>query len=113
MTTYLLRCKYTTAGYQGMLSNPADRGEAIKPLLGALGYKLLNFWFSPPTAEAYIMMEGGDDMAKLATAGMIVLGSGSISDVQTTLLIDSKTMLESMKAAGTITGAYKPPAATS
>ena len=113
MSTYLLRCKYTTAGYQGMLSNPTDRGEAIKPLFGAMGHKLLNFWFSPLTAEAYIMTEGDDDMAKFASSVMIVLGSGSVSDVQATMLIDSKTMLESMKTAGTITGAYKPPAATS
>ena len=51
MAKYLVRAGYNDNGFKGMVSNPSDRGEAIKGITAALGITTECIYFSPSTAE--------------------------------------------------------------
>ena len=57
MAKYLVRASYNDSGFKGMISNPSDRGEAIKGITAALGIKTESIYFSPSTAEAIMIVE--------------------------------------------------------
>ena len=111
MSTHLIRARYTPEGFKGMLTSPSDRGAAIQKLFGALDMQVTSVHFSTSTCELYIMCESQASETKLAAAEMIVLGTGSIAEVQVIDLIDSKTMVEAMTLGGKISGHYRAPAA--
>ena len=57
MAKYLVRAGYNDSGFKGMVSNPSDRGEAIKGITAALGITTECTYFSPSSAESIMMVE--------------------------------------------------------
>lgn len=105
---YLIRTKYTGSAFKGMLTQPSDRSEAIKGMFKALGLNVQSVLYSVSTAEVMILCEGTHDPMKTAAAEMVVMASGTASDVQVLEVIDAATMTEAMKFGGQLAGLYKP-----
>ena len=53
----LVRAGYNDSAFKGMVSNPSNRGEAIKGITAALGITTECIYFSPSTAEAIMIVE--------------------------------------------------------
>ena len=51
MGKYLVRANYNGSGFQGMVSNPSDRDQAIRGITSALGISVDRFIFRPPLVK--------------------------------------------------------------
>ena len=105
MAKYLVRASYNDSGFKGMISNPSDRGEAIKGITAALGIKTESIYFSPSTAEAIMIVES--DAEKNARLMMVVMSSGTFSGGSMIDLIDTDSMFSAMQESGKLLGTYK------
>ena len=105
MAKYLVRAGYNDSGFKGMVSNPSDRGEAIKGITAALGITTECIYFSPSTAEAIMIVES--DAEKNARLMMVVMSSGTFSGGSTIDLIDTDSMFSAMQDSGKLLGTYK------
>ena len=105
MAKYLVRAGYNDSGFKGMVSNPSDRGEAIKEITAALGITTECIYFSPSTAEAIMIVES--DAEKNARLMMVVMSSGTFSGGSMVELIDTDSMLAAMQDSGKLLGTYK------
>jgi len=75
MAKYLVRAGYNDSGFKGMVSNPSDRGEAIKGITAALGVTTECIYFSPSTAEAIMIVESDAEKKRAAYDGRDVVGN--------------------------------------
>jgi len=105
MAKYLVRAGYNDNGFKGMVSNPSDRGEAIKEITAALGITTECIYFSPSTAEAIMIVES--DAEKNARLMMVVMSSGTFSGGSMVELIDTDSMFSAMQDSGKLLGTYK------
>ena len=105
MTKYLVRASYNGSGFKGMISNPSDRGEAIKGMTAALGITTECIYFSPSTGEAIMIIDSDAD--KNARLMMVVMSSDTFTGGSIIDLIDTDSMLSAMQESGSMLGAYK------
>ena len=105
MAKYLVRATYNGSGFKGMISNPADRGEAIKGMTAALGITTECIYFSPSTGEAVMIIDSDTD--KNARLMMVVMSSDTMTGGSIIDLIDTDSMLSAMQDSGSLLGTYK------
>ena len=106
MTKYLVRATYNGGGFKGMVSNPSDRGKAIKGMTAALGITTECIYFSPSTGEAIMIIDSdADNNARLL---MVVMSSDTFTGGSIIDLIDTDSMLSAMQDSGSLLGTYKP-----
>ena len=72
----------------------------------SLGGKLIGFWFAFGEYDGVYLMEAQDN-ATAAALAMAVGGSGALSRVETTVLLDTDEAQEAMRKAASAT--YRPP----
>ncbi len=106
MALYLTRFSYTTDAKKALISEPQDRSVAARELAESLGGKLLGFWYAFGEFDGVFLMEGPDN-ATAAAVGMAVGGSGALSAVETTVLLDMDEAQDAMRKAAAAT--YRPP----
>ena len=106
MPTYLGRCRYTQSAVKAMVDNPQDRSSAAAEVAESLGAKLLGFWFALGDFDAVFLLDAPDNETAAALA-MTVGGSGTLSEIQTTVLLDLDEAQEAMRKATAAT--YRPP----
>jgi uncharacterized protein with GYD domain len=106
MPLYLGRFSYTHQAIKAMVDQPQDRSKAASEVAESLGGKLIGFWFAFGEFDGVFLMEAPDN----ATAGalaMAVGGSGAISKLETTVLLNMDEAQEAMRKAAAAT--YRPP----
>lgn len=106
MPLYLGRFSYTTDAIRAMTSNPQDRSAAAREVAESVGAKMVGFWFAFGVHDGVFLLEAPDN-ATAASVAMAVGGSGALSDVETTVLLDMEEAQEAMRKAGAAT--YRPP----
>jgi uncharacterized protein with GYD domain len=107
MALYLVRARYTSAAFQGMLAAPHDRGEAAKVLFKALGIKTHEILFSISSGCIVCLLEAS--VEQMAEAQMITMASGGFSEISAEEMISTKTMTAAMTSAGAKAAKYKAP----
>ena len=107
MALYLVHSRYTPTAFQGMLSNPSDRGEAAKTLFKSLGLKTLDVFFSVSTGSIVCLVEGTGE--QVAETQMITMGSGAFCEIHVEELISTKAMKTAMNNAAAKAAKYKAP----
>ena len=106
MPLYLGRFAYTQQAMKAMAANPQDRSVAAREATESVGGKLLGYWFAFGEFDGVFLAEAPDN-ATAAGLAMAVAGSGALSKLETTVLLDMEEAQEAMrKAAG---GTYRPP----
>ena len=108
MPTFITYASYSHAGVKGIISEPADRTEAIKALIEKAGGKLIAAYMTTGTNDVVLITEVADGSDAVA-AGMAAAASGSLAKVETVrawTLAEFKGIAEK---AGRFAGAYKPP----
>ncbi len=103
---YLGRFSYTQQAIKAMMDQPQDRAKAAGEVAESLGGKLMGFWFAFGEYDGVYLMEAPDN-ATAAALAMAVGGSGALSKVDTTVLLDTDEAQEAMRKAAGAT--YRPP----
>ena len=109
MALYLSRFSYTTDAIKALLDQPQDRSAAAREMADSLGGKLLGFWYAFGEFDGVFLMEAPDN-ASAAAVAMAVGASGALSEIETTVLLDTDEAQEAMRKAAGAT--YRPPGFT-
>ena len=106
MPMYLTRFSYTPEAWARMAKNPEDRREAARSYIESVGGKLHGFWYAFGEFDGYNLWEAPDNVAMAAVA-IALGGGGSLSKVETTVLMTVEETLEALSRAGSV--GYRPP----
>ena len=106
MPLYLARFSYTTDAVRALVVQPQDRSTAAREMAETLGCNLLGFWVAFGDFDGVYLIEAPDN-ATAAAVAMAVGGSGALSDIETTVLLDMDEAQEAMRKAAGAT--YRPP----
>jgi uncharacterized protein with GYD domain len=106
MPLYLGRFTYTTDAIKALIEQPQDRGKAAAEAVQSLGGKMIGFWYAFGEFDGVFLVEGPDN-ATAAALAMLVGGSGALSKLETTVLLDMDEAQEAMRRAAA--AAYRPP----
>ena len=106
MAHYLLQVAYTPQAWAGLIKNPQDRVQALKPVLEKMGGKIesASFAFGDYDFMAILQMPANADAAALA---MAAAAGGSVRSLKTTPLLTTAEGLDAMRKAAT--SGYTPP----
>jgi uncharacterized protein with GYD domain len=89
-----------------MVDNPQDRSKAAAEAAESLGGKLVGFWFAFGEFDGVFLLEAPDN-STVAALAMTIGGTGALSRVETTVLLDMNEAQEAMRKAADAT--YQPP----
>jgi uncharacterized protein with GYD domain len=104
MPHYLTRFCYSDASVKAMVANPQDRSKAAAEVGESVGAKMVGFWFCFGEFDGVFLAEAPDNATAAALAMAI---AGSLSRVETTVLLDMDEAQEAMRKAAGAT--YHPP----
>ena len=106
MAHYLLQIAYPPQAWAGLVKNPQDRVEALKPVLDKMGGKFESafFAFGEYDVVAILEMPGNVDAAAFA---IVAAAGGAVRSLKTTPLLSRAEGLDAMKKAGA--SGYAPP----
>ena len=106
MPRYMIQASYNNQGISGLLSNPQDRAEAVRPVIERLGGRLESFDYAFGDYDVVAIVELPDNVSAAAIA-MAIGSGGAIRSFKTTVLISMNDAVEAMRRASS-TG-YRPP----
>ena len=106
MSYYLLQVAYTPNAWAGLIKNPQDRVQALKPIMDKLGGKIESAYFTFGDYDfiAILQMPGNIDAAAFSLAAA---AGGAVRAVKTTPLLTVADGLEAMRKAAA--SGYTPP----
>jgi uncharacterized protein with GYD domain len=105
--TFIITGNYTEAAMKGMIAKPSDREAATRPLVEAVGGKMLSYYVTTGQDDFMLVAEakdGQDIVAALIVAG----ASGTVSNLKTARAYTSAEFLASQKKAGEIASRFTP-----
>ena len=120
MSFYSLQASYTPVAWAALVNAPANRLEAVRPVVEKLGGRIVNGWFSFGEYDLLIVCELHDAISAAALS-MAISSSGAVKAVKTTPLISFEEGVAALKKAGSSEyaappteipyfGTYRPPA---
>lgn len=106
MAHYLLQVGYTPEAWAGLIKNPHNRLDAVRPAIEKLGGKMEAGWlcFGDYDLIAILEMPGNVEAAAFSLAAA---AGGAVRTIKTTPLLSAEEGVEAMKKAGK--SGYKPP----
>jgi len=99
MTLYMYQASYTAESMAAQIKDPADRIEAVRPSLEAMGGKLLAAGYPFGDYDVLVVYEAADDTVA-ASFAMAVAAGGAVSSAKTTRLLTGAEWVESLRKAG-------------
>ena len=106
MARYLIELTTTPDGARGILKNPEDRSEAVRPLLEAAGCRLEEYYFSVGGNTIYEIIESPDQNSLYAIL-TVVQASGAVSSIKSTPILTASEAVDVFKKSASL--AYRPP----
>lgn len=106
MTKYLIEETTTPQAAAGILQNPEDRFEVLRPLFEAAGCKLEQFYVSSIENKAYLIVES-PDLNSVYTIAVTFQAAGAASSIKCTPLMTISEMVDLAKKAASL--GYRPP----
>jgi uncharacterized protein with GYD domain len=107
MPMYLTRFSYTPETWKRMIANPEDRRKAASAYVESVGGKLHGFWYAYGSHDGYNLWEAPDSVSMAAV--VLAIGSGgSVTNLETTVLLTVEETMEAMSKAQGIS--YRAPA---
>ena len=108
MPQYLYQLAFTSESLAAQVREPQDRLEtAARPVLEAIGGRLLGGGFSFGEYDVVILFEVPDDEAAAAVA-LAVGAGGTIKSAQTTKLLSGDQYVAALGKAADVAKVYKP-----
>ena len=109
MAFYLIQVAYNTEGWKGLIANPQDRMEAIKPAVEQLDGTVVSGWLAFGKYDVVAIVDLPTNVSAAAFS-MAVSAGGTVSDFQTTPLMSMDEAITAMELAGE--SAYAPATAS-
>lgn len=108
MPQYLYQLAYTSDSLAAQIRAPEDRLEtAARPVLEAVGGRLLGGGFTFGEWDVVILFEAPDDEA--AAAVVLAVGAGgTVKSAQTTKMLSGDQWVAALGRAGDVAKAYRP-----
>jgi uncharacterized protein with GYD domain len=108
MPQYLYQLSYTPESLAAQMKNPQDRLEvAARPILEAVGGKLLGGGFCFGEYDLAILIDVADDETAAAVA-LAVSAGGAVKSAMTTRLLSGPQWVKALKKASKVAAVYKP-----
>jgi uncharacterized protein with GYD domain len=108
MPQYLYQLAYTPESLAAQIKKPQDRLEAAaKPIVDAVGGKLLGGGFCFGEYDVAILFEAADDETAAAVA-LAVGAGGAVKSAVTTKLLSGPQWVKALKKASKVAAVYKP-----
>ena len=108
MPMYLFQLSYTAESLAAQIKNPQDRLEtAARPILDAVGGKLLGGGFCFGEYDVVIIIDAPDD--ETAAAVSVAVGAGgAVRSARTTKLLSGAQWVAALQKAADVTAVYRP-----
>jgi uncharacterized protein with GYD domain len=106
MAKYLIEETIASQTYAGMLRQPEDRFEALKPVFKAAGCKLEQGYASSIENKAYLIIES-PDLNSVYTVGANFMASGAATSIKYIPLLTLSETADICRKAANL--AYRPP----
>jgi len=107
MAHFIITGNYTTAAIKGMMANPSDRAAAVKPLVEAVGGKMVSYYATTGETDFMMIVESGDG-ADVIPALMVAGATGTVSNLKTVRAYTSAEFMAAQKKAAGIAAKFKP-----
>ena len=101
MPRFINDLKLSPEAIDGLIKNPQDRGEAVRPLFEALGGNLIEYYFGVGQGNVIVIYDL-PDADSLQALSLKVIAGGTTTEFNTTRIITSAEAVEGMKKAGDI-----------
>ena len=105
MPSYLMQVAYNTSGMGGLVKEPQDRIEKVRPAIEGVGGRIESAYYAFGDYDVILICEMPDNAAAAAIA-LAVGAGGTVSSYRTTVLLTSDEAVQAMRTAGT--SIYKP-----
>ena len=107
MAKYLISASYSAEGVKGLLADGGTkRREVLENLINGMGGSMESFYYAFGSDDLYVILDLPDH-ATMTALSLAVAASGSISSVNTTVLITPEEVDEAVQK----TVNYTPPGA--
>ena len=107
MSTYVITGNYTNAAMKAMLANPSDREAGIRPVVEAVGGRLLSYYATAGETDFLIIVEA-DSNADVIAAAMVASATGTVANLKTVRAYSSSEFVAIQKRAGEISPGFRP-----
>ena len=107
MQFYLTRGKVSKDTMDALVQRPQDRMLTMTRVLQDIGGRMHYYFFCFGEYDIILLYELPDNVTAAALA-MALTASGSVIEVDTTVLLTMEDAVEAMTKAGEATGAYSP-----
>jgi uncharacterized protein with GYD domain len=108
MTYYLSRAKISQHAMNALVMRPQDRLVTMTRVLKGVGGRLHNYFFTFGEYDIILLFELPDNVGA-ASLAMVLLASGSVTEIDTTVLLTMEEAVAAMEKAGDAMGVYTPP----
>lgn len=105
MATYLIQAAYNADGWKGLIAQPQDRIEAIKPAIEQLDGSIVSGWLAFGEYDIVAIVELPTDVSAAAFS-MAVSAGGTVKSFKTTPLLSMDEAVTAMELAAE--SAYAP-----
>jgi uncharacterized protein with GYD domain len=105
MPHFLVQVAYNTSGMGGLVKEPQDRIEKVRPAIEAVGGRIETGYYAFGEYDVILICELPDNAAAAAIA-LAVGAGGTVSSYRTTVLLTSDEAVQAMRTAGE--SIYKP-----
>lgn len=97
MSLYLTRFSYTPESWAGLMREPRDRREELRPFFEAAGARLIDMYFTFGESDGCILSEG--DNVSAAAVSIAAAAGGGVSNVETTVMMTVDEMIDALHKA--------------
>lgn len=106
MAKYLIRASYTAEGWAAQIKKPANRLEALRPVVERLGGTIEQFFYSFGDHDVAAILEMPNHVSAAAWAIAGTAG-GAVKHLETTPLLTVEQGIDALRKAGD--SGYSPP----
>ena len=105
MPIFITQGRYTQQAIKGLIDKPEDRREAVEALMGAAGYRVIDYYVTLGDYDFLIIVEGPSE---LPASLLVAAASGTASDLRTTAAFSTADLKAAAEKAAAIRGDYRP-----
>jgi len=103
MTSYLVQFTYVSGSVKAMTDKPdVDHAGQAAQMVASVGGKLHGYWYAFGEFDGVVLLEA-PDASTAASVAMAIGGTGEVSRLQTTVLLDMDEAQKAMRKAAAAT----------
>jgi uncharacterized protein with GYD domain len=106
MPYYMVQAAYSTEAWSGLVKNPQNRLEAVRPVVEKLGGKIEGGWLAFGEYDIVLICQMPNNVSATAFS-MAASAGGAVKAVKTTPLMSIDEGMEAMRKASGV--GYRPP----